>query len=76
MSGVVISIESTEVEEVGIEGRRVAANPSTDSYIICISLESLLKLWRRIYTGTVDKLSYRKIFWYWRTHLLTHLYTV
>ena len=48
------------VQEEGRAGRRVVANPMTDSYTICISLESLLKLWQRIYRGTVDKLSYRK----------------
>jgi len=31
-----------------------------DNYTICVSLESLLKLWQRIYRGTVDKLSYRQ----------------
>ena len=48
------------VQEEGRAGRRVGANHTTDSYTICISLESLLKLWQRIYRGTVDKLSYRK----------------
>ena len=35
-------------EEVRL-GRRVAANLTTYSYTIYISLDSLLKLWRRIY---------------------------
>ena len=48
------------VQEEGRAGRRVGANPGTDCYTVCISLESLLKLWGRIYAGTVDKLSYRK----------------
>ena len=48
------------VQEEGRAGRRATANSTTDSYTICISLESLLKLWKRIYGGTVDKLSYRK----------------
>ena len=48
------------VQEEGRAGRRATANATTDSYTICISLESLLKLWKRIYGETVDKLSYRK----------------
>ena len=48
------------VQEEGRAGRRADANPMTDSYTVCISLESLLKLWGRIYSGTENKLSYRK----------------
>ena len=48
------------VQDEGRVGRRVDANPSTESYTICISLESLIKLWKRIYSGTDNKLSYRK----------------
>ena len=48
------------IQEEGRGGRRLGANPSTDSYTVCILLESLLKLWRRIYVGTVDKITYRK----------------
>ena len=48
------------IQEEGRAGRRLGANPSTDSYTIFISLKSLLKLCRRIYVGTVDKLRYRK----------------
>ena len=47
-------------QEEGRAGQRATANPSTDSYTICLSLESLLILWKRIYGGTIDKLSYRK----------------
>ena len=36
------------------------ANPSTDSYTIFISLESLITLWKIIYVGTVETFSYRK----------------
>ena len=50
------------VQEEGRAGRRDTANPSTDSYTICLSLESLLRLRKRIYGGTVDKLSYRKLY--------------
>ena len=48
------------VQEQGRAGRRPGSNANTDSYTICVSLESLLKLWYRIYNGTVDKLSYRE----------------
>ena len=48
------------VQEEGRAGRIVGANPMSDSYNICISLESLLKLWQKIYRGTVEKLSYGK----------------
>ena len=48
------------VQEEGRAGRRVGENPTTDSYTIYISLGSLLKVWQRIYSGTDDKLSYRK----------------
>ena len=48
------------MQEEGSVGRRLGANPGIDSYIIFISLESLLKLWRRICAGTVEKLSYGK----------------
>ena len=50
------------VQEEGRAVRRTGTNPVTDSYTICILLELLLKLWRRIYAGTVDKLSHRKSF--------------
>ena len=48
------------VQEEGQAGRRTDENPSIDSYTVCISLESLLKLWVRIYRGTENKMSYRK----------------
>ena len=48
------------VYEVGRAGCRATVSPSTDSYTISLSLELLLKLWRQIYGGTVDKLSYQK----------------
>ena len=47
-------------QEEGRAGRRVGANPSTDSYTICISVESLIMLWRRMYVGTVENNNYRK----------------
>ena len=48
------------VQEEGRAGRRVGASCNTDSYTICISLESLLKLWARIYKNTTEKLAYQK----------------
>ena len=48
------------IQEEGRAGRRINACSSTDCYTVCISLESLLKLWIIIYMGTVDKLSYRR----------------
>ena len=53
------SCEDMTQEEGRIE-RRVGASPSTDSYTICISLKSVITLWRIIYEGTVDTVSYRK----------------
>ena len=35
------------VQEEGRARRRATVNPSTDSYTICLSLKSLLKLWRQ-----------------------------
>ena len=48
------------VQEEGRAGRRVGATSKTDSYTIFIYIESLLKLWARIYINTNDKLAYRK----------------
>ena len=48
------------VQEEGRAGRRATTNSTTDSYTIFLSLESLLKLWKRIYGGTTDELNYRK----------------
>ena len=46
--------------EEGCAGRKIETNHSINSYTICISLELLIILWKRIYVGTVDNLSYRK----------------
>ena len=54
------SLEDCVQEQVRA-GRRLVSNTTTDSYTICISFESLLLLWQRIYRGTVYKISYREI---------------
>ena len=48
------------IQEEGRAGRRNGANSSSDSYTICLSLESLLILWNRIYQNNSDKVAYRQ----------------
>ena len=48
------------VHEQGQADRRPGSNAESDSYTICVSFEPLLKLWCRIYSGTIDKLSYQE----------------
>ena len=48
------------IQEEGRAGQRLGASSSTDTYTVCISFESLLNLWGRIYLGTVDKMRHRK----------------
>ena len=37
------------IQEEGHAGRRIGATSSSNSYTICVSLESLFILWNRIY---------------------------
>ena len=48
------------VQEQGRDGHRTESNNASDSYTICVSFESLLKLWCRISGGTIYKLSYQE----------------
>jgi len=50
------------VQEQERAGRRPGSDSTTGSYTICVSFDSLLKLWCRIYSGTVDNISYRESF--------------
>jgi len=54
------SEDMIEEEERG--GWRVGVNAPTNSYTIYVSLESLITLWSYIYTGTIDKVIYRKFY--------------
>lgn len=46
------------VQKQGRAGCRPGSNALSGSCIICVSFESLLKLWYMIYIDTIDKLSY------------------
>ena len=48
------------IQEEGLSGQRPDASALTESYMVCLSLESLLILLNQIYIGTVHTTSYRK----------------